>query len=273
MRFDDLAVDERVTYVDDIKESLREEMPYLLFYQIVPMVDITTASTEGSVTDPPSYIESAINPSGGLSPGDAATEAISRSTSGYFDSSTTLVHSGPSIRFSSELERPTRLSFDDDPYSIQSKADDSRRGSTAISEPAAVNSVIPGAPSPAVTPPDESTAARLSRAAAKFAKTGSKSRPTSQAGEGRISLTISRLGFSRPSKEPLNGTGSEIVDEVAIAEEDDGSKEKEHHHHLYAHHKKERTKSKSREKEDKKEKGKQPKEEKTNVPDRECAVM
>ena len=46
VRFDDLAVEERVTYVDDIKESLREEMPYLLFYQIVPMVDVTTASTE-----------------------------------------------------------------------------------------------------------------------------------------------------------------------------------------------------------------------------------
>ncbi|KAK0651922.1 ubiquitin carboxyl-terminal hydrolase-domain-containing protein [Cercophora newfieldiana] len=281
VRFDDLAVDERVTYVDDIKESLREEMPYLLFYQIVPMVDITTASTEGSIVEPPSYIESATKLPGGLSPGDAATEAISRSTSGYFDSATTLVHSGPSIRFSSELERPS-LSFDDEPYSLQSKADDSRRGSTAVSEPLALSSAVPDVPSPAVTPPDESTAARISRAAAKFAKTGNKSRPTSQAGEGRISLTISRLGFSRPSKEPLNGGSStEGVDEIVIVEEveasSDSNKEKEkdhHHHHLHAHHKKERTKSKSREKEDKKEKGKQPKEVKArDVPDRECAVM
>ncbi|KAK0626631.1 ubiquitin carboxyl-terminal hydrolase-domain-containing protein [Immersiella caudata] len=272
VRFDDLEVEGRVTYVDDIKESLREEMPYLLFYQIAPMVDMTATSTEGSVTDPPSYIESATSQAGGLSPGDAMTEGISRSTSGYFDSSTTLVHNGPSIRFSSEIERPS-LSFDDDPYSVQSKPDGSRRGSTAISEPAVLNSGINDVPSPAVTPPDESTAARLSRAAAKFA---SKSRPTSQAGEGRISLTISRLGFSRPSKDPLNNCSSEAADETAIVEEGaaagDSNKEKDHHL-LHSHHKKERTKSKSREKEEKKDKGKQAKDVKTNVPDRECVVM
>jgi hypothetical protein len=274
VKFDDLEVEGRVTYVDDIKESLREEMPYLLFYQIVPMVDVTAASTEGSVTDPPSYNEFAATQPGGLSPSDAATEGISRSTSGYFDSSTTLVHSGPSIRFSSEIERPS-LSFDEDPYSVQLKPDDSRRGSTTVSEPAVLNSVVNDVPSPAVTPPDESTAARLSRAAAKFA---SKSRPTSQAGEGRISLTISRLGFSRPSKDPLNNCSSEAADETAIVEEGaaaagDSIKEKDHHHQLHSHHKKERTKSKSREKEEKKDKGKQPKEVKPNVPDRECVVM
>lgn len=283
-RFDDLAVDERVTYVDDIKESLREEMPYLLFYQIVPMVDVTTASTDGSVTEPPAYNESAPSTADGPSPGDAVTEAISRSTSGYFDSSTTLVHTGPNIRFSSELDRPLRLSFDEDPYLVQAKVDSSRRASTATSEPsAATPAITPDAPSPATTPQDESTAARLSRAAAKFTKTGSKSRPNSQAGEGRISLTISRLGFSRPSKEPLNGAaaGTEALEEAVIEEEetsgDNKGKEKEkdsHHHHLHhTHHKKERTKSKSRDKEDKKDKGKQPKEAKGSVPDRECAIM
>jgi hypothetical protein len=193
------------------------------------------------------------------------------------------VHSGPSIRFSSELEGPLRLSFDEGLYSTQAKADDSRRGSSTTSEPAATDSIIiPDLPSPAVTPPEESTAARLSRAAARFTKTGSKSRPTSQAGEGRISLTISRLGFSRPSKEQLNGataTGADPLEETVIAEEEEKensgvSKEKEHHHHLHhTHHKKERTKSKSREKEDKKDKGKQTKEAKASVPDRECAVM
>ncbi|KAK5662761.1 hypothetical protein OQA88_6168 [Cercophora sp. LCS_1] len=278
-RFDDLAVDERVTYVDDIKESLREEMPYLLFYQIVPMVDVTTASTDGSVTEPPAYNESTV-PAGAFNAGDAPAEGISRSTSGYFDSSTTLVHSGPSIRFSSELERPTRLSFDEDPYSVQPKDNDVyRRASTAASEPSvATPAVTPDTPSPAITPQDDSTAARLSRAAAKFTKTGSKSRPTSQAGEGRISLTISRLGFSRPSKEPLNGAipavGTEALDEVVIAEEEggEGDKEKEPHHLHLHHHKKERSKSKTS-KEEKKEKGKQTKETKANVPDRECAVM
>jgi len=267
VRFDDLALDQRVTYVDDIKVSLKEEMPYLLFYQIVPMVE-TAAPSDGSVAEPPSYIECSTSQLGGLSPGDAAMEDISSSTSGYFDSATTLVHSGPSIRFSSEVDR-LRLSFDDDGFATRLEADDSRRGSATVSEPAAV--IVTDEPSPAVTPPEESTAARLSRAAVrKLNMTGSKPRPNSQGGEGRISLTMSRLGFSRPSKEPLNVAVTEAADDVAVAEEVEAP-EKEHHH-LHGHHKKERSKSKSKEKD----KGKQPKDSKdgkANEPDRECVVM
>ncbi|KKY36290.1 putative ubiquitin c-terminal hydrolase [Diaporthe ampelina] len=61
VKFDDLALENRVSYVDDIKESLKQEMPYLLFYQIVPMCDVTAASTAGSETEPPSYNDSALN--------------------------------------------------------------------------------------------------------------------------------------------------------------------------------------------------------------------
>jgi len=50
MRFDDLAR-ERVSYVD-INKALREEMPYLLFYQVVP-----TDDDGNSVHDLPSYAE------------------------------------------------------------------------------------------------------------------------------------------------------------------------------------------------------------------------
>ncbi|KAK3358989.1 ubiquitin carboxyl-terminal hydrolase-domain-containing protein [Lasiosphaeria hispida] len=294
-RFDDLAIEDRVTYVDDIKQSLREEMPYLLFYQIVPMVDVSTASTDGSVTEPPSYDElKSIPPANSLSALDAGTDRtdpISRSTSGYFDSTTNLVHNGPSIRFSAEIERPSRHSLDEGLISSHPviDIDNSRRGSAALSEPAAINpSVTPDAPSPAITPQDETTAGRLSRAAAKFAKTGSKSRPTSQAGEGRISLSISNLGsglgFRRGgSKEPLNTAavvGPESLDEQVIVEEDEANAkekkdEKEHHHYLHHNHthKKERTKSKSREKEEKKDKGKSKASKDSGVPDRECAVM
>jgi hypothetical protein len=281
-KFDDLSIEKRVSYVDDIKQALREEMPYLLFYQIVPMVDVMSASTDGSVTEPPSYNESNTNVAGSHTPLLDATlvvpnvGSISRSTSGYFDSATTLVHSngGPSIRFSTELERPLRISFDDDPYS---KANSSRRESLAFSESTGTTpGLAPDVASPAVTPQDESTASRLSRAAARFTKTGSKSRPTSQAGEGRISITMSRLGLVRPSKEPLREPSTEVDgsdDQVVIVEEAEnaGSDEKDKdHHHLHHHHhnKKERGKSKSREKE----KGKT-KEDKGAVPDRECSVM
>ncbi|KAK0720649.1 ubiquitin carboxyl-terminal hydrolase-domain-containing protein [Lasiosphaeris hirsuta] len=299
-KFDDLAIDDRVTYVDDIKQSLREEMPYLLFYQIVPMVDVSTTSTDGSVTEPPSYDElktmplaNSLSALSALDIGAEGTDPTSRSTSSYFDSTTNLVHNGPSIRFSAEIERPSRHSLDEGLISAHPiiDIDNSRRGSAALSEPACINpSLTPEAPSPAITPQDETTAGRLSRAAAKFAKTGSKSRPTSQAGEGRISLSISNLGsglgFRRGgSKEPLNTAaviGAESLDEQVIVEEEEAAntkekkEEKEPSHHYLHHnhtHKKERTKSKSREKDEKKDKGKSKASKDSGVPDRECAVM
>lgn len=58
VKFDDLEIGNRVTFVEDIKESLKVEMPYLLFYQIVPMVDPPGPSTDSTAGGPPSYDES-----------------------------------------------------------------------------------------------------------------------------------------------------------------------------------------------------------------------
>jgi len=57
--------------------------------------------------------------------------------------------------------------------------------------------------SPGITPADESTASRLSRAAARFK--GKQSRPTSQSGENRVSNAVSRMTslMMRPSREVL----------------------------------------------------------------------
>lgn len=290
-KFDDLA-EKRVAFVEDIKQSLRAEMPYLLFYQIVPMVDVTTASSDGSTAEPPSYIESALDipgtPSAGT-PSDRAS-AMSRPASGYFDSATTLTPSRLSIRVSSENERPGRgrFSMDGDPYALAIKANSVRRGSLTVSEPAATAPAItPEAVTPVVTraatPQDESTPTRLSRAAAKF-KTGSKSRPTSQAGDGRLGLTMSRFGFSRQSRDESNGASGgtsrstsadgAVDEQTPVAAEDDDAtprdngkgKEKEKEHHTFHHHHNNKKDRKSRDKGDKKEKGK-------DVPDRECSVM
>ncbi|KAK0636263.1 ubiquitin carboxyl-terminal hydrolase-domain-containing protein [Bombardia bombarda] len=351
-KFDDLAED-RVVYVDDIKQSLREEMPYLLFYQIVPMVDVAAPSTDGSaVEDPPSYNE--MNNTGAAvfmapdTPGPVMSEYVavggggattdgsnSRRASDYFDFVTVGTGSmtgGPSIRLSSELEpeQESRLSFDDDPYSIVhlrtgnggAATDYSRRASVALSEAntavtsaagsmSAVGLVTTSAePSPAVTPSeDTSTAARLSRAAAKFTgkTTGSggggektkSSRPSSQAGEGRISITMSRLGFARASRDPLpavvvptvNGV-EELEEQAVVVEEENadggsggGGEGEEKQHRLLHYHKKDRTKSKSKGEKDDKEKGGDGKGKKDKdkegsgggrhgpEPDRECAVM
>jgi hypothetical protein len=262
LKFDDLCLEERVSSVDDIKVALREEMPYLLFYQIVPVVDVTATSTDGSVVEPPAYdlstVASETAPTPPFEPLDPS-EAISRSTSGYFD--TLGPSTGPSVRLSMEGEegRPVRLSFDEDPYSSSSllKPGDSRRGSVTFSEPyMGTPAVTPDGNSPRITPADETAGTRLSRAAARFTKKekdkDSKSRPTSQAGEGRISLTMSRLGgLMRTSKEPLREDAAEDEDGVVIvgeggAEDVNGNgKEKEHRHHHH-HRLKDRGKSKSR---------------------------
>ncbi|KAL2130564.1 hypothetical protein VTI74DRAFT_6232 [Chaetomium olivicolor] len=312
VKFDDLAIEKRVQYVDDIRQALKEDMAYLLIYQIVPMVDVTAApSTSGSVTDPPSYLELATYPPG--TPSVAATSdlpgTLSNSPSGYFDSAATLAHSGPHIRFSQELERPPRFSFEDDSYAFSGKADSPRRGSITFSEPVTTNPSVSPDVSPSVTPAEESTTARLSRAAAIFKPGSSKApRPTSQAGEGRISLTMSRFGFGRGNKDNVNGavngsangTNSTNGDDQTSGEGDEvaanaSGKEKEHHGMLHHHHQghqekkkdkgkdkeKERKASRSRDREEKKKdksKGKSKAKDgdgegKEGVPDRECVIM
>ncbi|OHE91073.1 ubiquitin carboxyl-terminal hydrolase [Colletotrichum orchidophilum] len=295
VKFDDLNIESRVTYVDDIKQALKDEMPYLLFYQIVPMVEV--ASTEETETEPPSYNESkvSINLPTTPNPVNGNHSGMSSSRSDYFENTSISPPKAPSIRFSSELERPSRISFgDDEPY-LGFK--DSRRGSVTFTDSTlGTPAITPDAISPAVTPGEETTAQRLSRAAALF--TGkSKSRPTSQAGEGRISLTMTRLGgLMRPSREPLRDPNSnlssnalatsisvpipdpvteeEFVENIdaeptPVAETDrkDSKETRERksseYHHRHVH---KRGKSKSRSTEKKKNKD-------GEEPERECAVM
>lgn len=198
-QFDDLDVENRVSYVDDIRQSLRDEMPYLLFYQVVPMVEVAAPSSEGTAADPPSYIESKVSIE--LPPTPVGNENNPLGP-GYFDNASTpemaraRASKPPSIRLSGEVDRPPRKSTDGagaQSYS-GSTLGDSRRQSLNYTDSAAITpSITPESHSPSLTPGDESTASRLSRAASKFAK-GRQSRPVSQSGEGRISITMNRLG-------------------------------------------------------------------------------
>ncbi|QDS70492.1 hypothetical protein FKW77_010124 [Venturia effusa] len=83
LRFDDLATN-RIAYVD-IHQALKDEVPYLLFYQVQPIED-DTISELGSPTsergDPPTYNEAVV---------EASTDELSRitSSSALTDSSTT----------------------------------------------------------------------------------------------------------------------------------------------------------------------------------------
>lgn len=236
VKFDDLEVEHRVSYVDDIKAALKDEMPYLLFYQIMPMIDQAPTSADDTEDNrPPSYSDSTSNvgwtktpktpktpkTSGDLEfnqsevdlldPGTAAGTSSSLNPSVCGGSTTT----GPSIRLSSELEQPPSISLDEDAngssYVLRAgrKSEGmSRRESLIFPDSVSSTPAITpeGGRSPIVAPrvfPEETTAQRFSRAAARL--TGkSRSRPVSQAGEGRISLTMTRLGgLMRPSKEPL----------------------------------------------------------------------
>ncbi|KIH88080.1 hypothetical protein SPBR_06476 [Sporothrix brasiliensis 5110] len=215
VKFDDLDVERRVSAVDDIKAALKEEMPYLLFYQIVPIMDVNSSTTTINETnEPPSYDASTTNAA--VTP--LVADRLDANGSSYFDSATLggSTTTGPSIRFSSEMDRPPRFSLDDESVgsssliaNSQRRAAESasRRGSLGFTSSLGGTPVITpeGGRSPVINPSDEpSTAQRLSRAAARLTGKTNRSRPPSQAGEGRMSLTMSRLGgLVRSSKEPL----------------------------------------------------------------------
>ncbi|TAQ89789.1 hypothetical protein B7494_g1864 [Chlorociboria aeruginascens] len=191
IRFDDCA-NPRVSYVD-IEQTLKDEMPYLLFYQVQPTFEDSSPPSE---LLPPSYTDSGV--SFNMSKVDSVTNGNSDMLNGsHFDG--TRDESTPTIRFSAEIESPRRSLIATEDIS------DERRRSLAFTETSAASSVsIPDAPSIPATPnlAEETTTQRMSRAAARF-KNGSKSRPTSASGENRISATFSRLNLMR-SKETLS---------------------------------------------------------------------
>ncbi|KAK8855535.1 cysteine proteinase [Apiospora arundinis] len=300
--FDDLSYENRVSTVDDIKQSLKDEMPYLLFYQIVPIVDVTASSTDGTDAEPPSYDDSAVAlKTAGTATPNLERLSLSRQASSYFENISALASTSASIRFSADIDRPIRRSFaDDDGY-----LNVSRRGSLgnelsslSLGPSPAVTPIEENSPnSPAATPSDETTAQRLSRAAAKF-RTGSKSRPGSQAGENRISLTMSRLsGLVRTSKEPLRENAVVDTDEdFEVVLDANGTttnlkeKEKEDQKDKDKDKEKEKEKDKDKDKDKDKESGhkrgrskarldkgkgkeKESKGKQRDVPERECALM
>lgn len=271
VKFDDLA-DTRVTNVDDIREALKQEMPYLVFYQIVPMVDVTNVSVAGSETEPPSYNDSTLNVASITTGSDVG---LSRPASGYFDTSA-LTSAGPNLRFSSEYDRPPRmsLSVEEDGHTSTTllSPDNSRRGSVAISESIGTPAVTPGeGASPIISPAEETTAQRLSRAAAKFKS--NRSRPTSQAGESRISMSLSRLNLKNKSKEPLRESGGELEDgeetPIAVVAPErlsaDAADKEPHRTHRHRLSVKTKARNGDKDPDGKKIKG--------EVPDRECSVM
>ncbi|KAK0100958.1 hypothetical protein ONS96_006190 [Cadophora gregata f. sp. sojae] len=194
IKSDDLACP-RVINVD-IEEALKNEMPYLLFYQVQPYENVSPPPGPEPDIEPPSYTDTSFKVS--------LTESTPVDNQpGYFDGARD--EPAPSVRVSNELERPQTprqsINLPDDRAEF-------RRGSLAFTENSmtSTSSSLLGTSTP-VTPIEETTAQRMSRAASRFTKLPNRSRPTSQSGENRvenrISATFSRLNLMK-SKEGLN---------------------------------------------------------------------
>lgn len=287
VKFDDLIEEARVSYVNDIKQAFKENMPYLLFYQIVPMVEMAPPLTQGTGPEPPSYNETRLSLD--VTTPDGGHQTPIRDN-GYFDAAELSRRAkafSPSARASLDVDRSSRKSFEAGGFSYtNSLAPESRRQSIGFSDStAATPAITPDGNSPMISPSDEITPSRLSRAASRFTM-GRASRPSSQSGDNRMSLTMSRLsGLMRASKEPLNeppkldiaGSVASIVESQAETREGlvearpsyskgEGSR-KEH---------KEGRESKEFRHKRGKSKEKQPKERKVKAvsqPERECLVM
>ncbi|KAL6854179.1 ubiquitin carboxyl-terminal hydrolase domain-containing protein [Trichoderma novae-zelandiae] len=234
VKFDDLEIRNRVTFVEDIKESLKVEMPYLLFYQIVPMVDPPGPSTDSTAGGPPSYddsrsslerMRSAVTDDTPTSStqglvtrheheasasaqalvthlehkASASTQALVTHHEHQPSASTGRLGQSkpPSIRLSAEVERPSRKWLEGISMNFGGSY-----GETAMSRRQSYAPTDSAVQSPALTPDTQSPAmapvdeptSSRLSRAASRFNLGKQSRPGSQSGEGRMSLNLSRFG-------------------------------------------------------------------------------
>ena len=269
VRFDDLSQDTgRVVCVDNIRTSLSEEMPYLLFYQIVPIIDIPRSSVDnGSSTEPPSYNESTFNADKGETETGTGSSSgksesffvptISPQTSGYFDGMGLPAQStGPSIRLS--IDQPgSRSSVVEDTGSLLSP---SRRDSTTQPDLAPH---VAGTATPPVIPSGQESPAHKFRAGVSKIMSLNRLDNYGDSSGRRMSAMLNKM--VRPgSKEMLQSDTAPEIPQSSPKRENglDGSEVRR------SHERKEK-KSKS-----KKEEAKSRTSEKAKVvPERECNVM
>ncbi|KAF2128658.1 cysteine proteinase [Dothidotthia symphoricarpi CBS 119687] len=200
LRFDDLS-NPRVMEVD-VKKALREESPYLLFYQVQPIDEVL--ATRG---DPPSYAETqsrlpSLDPSRETLVSTATTDF---ETGGEWGQTTSAdpqpesIHLDETIgRSSMSSNRRSSVVFDDIEGTLQSAS----RGRT---EP----------PTPEEQKTGFLSASRRNSRTWMPGMPGSKSRANSQTGENRLSFSISRL-TGRASKDKLHITEAAFAEDPVI---------------------------------------------------------
>lgn len=266
LRFDDLS-QQRVTEVD-IKKALREESPYLLFYQVQP-IDEELASRG----DPPSYAEA----QSGMSSVDPSRETLASMPS----TTATDADAGADWEKISVADATAETNRTDEPASRNSISSN-RRSSIAIED---AEGSVRGRTQPTTPADEKSSFLSVSRRGSRIWMSGNgKSRPGSPTGENRLSLTLSRL-TGRGSKDKLVTTEATTSDEPTIVIDRVNSAENDQKEPSPVKDKKEsgvsRSKSKSKkEKKDRRSKSRDPglslekgKQKDKNRPDRECILM
>lgn len=268
LRFDDLAK-ERVTQVD-IQKALKEESPYLLFYQVQPIDD--EALLKGN---PPSYAEA----QSGVPSLDPSRETLPSTPS----VPTTDASSGGDWEKVSSPDLNTGPRHSDEPIGRASMSS-TRRSSMAIED--LEGSLSRGRTQPPT--PEDQKAGFLSvsrRGSRVWLSAANKSRPSSPSNESRLSLTLSRL-TGRGSKDKLTTTDAAMPEEPVILINEVPSAENGQHAPPAVKEKKDGGVSRIKSKRDKKEKhrskSREPlstldkgkhKEKSKDRPDRECTVM
>jgi hypothetical protein len=187
---DDLAKD-RVVEVD-MKKALKGESPYLLFYQVQP---IDEALARG---DPPPYNETQSELPSEMPSVDQSTDTLGMTDVITINTETAVEDADPSEVLqldTANLEDPAGRS------SISSN----HRNSAVLEELENLSQTGTRGRTAPTTPEDQKLGfLTTSRRNSKNWIGGNKSRPTSQSGESRLSLTMSRL-TGRTSKDKLQG--------------------------------------------------------------------
>jgi hypothetical protein len=266
LRFDDLS-NPRVAKID-IKMALREESPYLLFYQVQPIDE--ELAMRG---DPPAYADA---PSG-IPSMDPSRETLGSTFATEADANVR----GRGAQDQTTFARP-ESNYSDEPIGRNSISSN-RRSSVAIEDvEGSLRSASRGRTQPST--PDESKGGFLSASRRGSRIFGAnRSRPSSPSGENRLSLTLSRL-TGRASKDKLAIAETAPTDDPIIIVEKVPSAENGTAVRSPVKEKKDaglgRTKSKKEKKERFRSKSREPgevlekgKHKEKNRPDRECVVM
>lgn len=250
MRFDDLAT-ERITLID-IEEALKEESPYLLFYQILPIEDEDNNTAPSSAhSEHVKGAESGVMSRGRvLSPVDFNGETTKDADQNVKLSKPSLGISVPDT--SRAVDPAARLSVS---YSDSTANEDD------------IHLLRAGTSSKATTPKDEDNRSSFSfsRRMSKASKGSSQIRTENQTNNSRksslnISRATSRMGREKLANPEANTEGNNDDGNGSRRQSQKGEKNKQL---------KKRDKSKGKEKQ----KQKNNTLKRSDKPDRECAVM